>query len=422
MVRIRCEATLLLVGMAVLLSADPARACMRPYVSQERLLKRARHILEVEVLSVGEASPPSEEWIQDGEDSYRDNRKDARARVRVVRELRGRLDLEEFTLIGGPYDSCAFFPCYVTFEAGERLFLLLDGPVPRGTETVQLSLWGRVFRGTEEDLRARLAWSVRWWRERLALLQEAAPTALAEARRLSSLCRSGAALLPSDLEGASYETLLSLVELLRDPEHPVPAGSPEAGGPTYVTRLQGDHSLPEPLAAALQTMRQDHAREVAETNRDLLRRFLVERLMQPGSRADRFVEAVEEECFARARLPLRGLKLTKGADRETVSVYHLLRLADDEPDGIVRARYRARHGSLDPRVLVPWLSRWQESLPAIEARLRVAASIPDRDVAPFVVRCLSQDLRKMELEACRAYFEAIGDGVHAAEVAARLGE
>jgi len=404
-----------------IVAAERADACTRPYESVERVLVRAHHILELEILSVADVSE--------------EKGKSGRARVRVRQRIRGDLPLEEFTLLGGPFDTCAFGEHFQSFVAGERLFLLLDGPVPEGTNTILVALHPRVFRGTETELRARLAWSRRARTRRLALLARLFPEDYARAGKLHAAYRVSGKLGAGVLNRSSYATLLALEELLRDPDRPLPPRplpDPDAftlrevlsrsyaDDRTWVTRLKGPPPLPAAVTAALEKAGKESRDAVLATNGRILREYVVRELLQPEERAERFVAAMDEKYLSRPTFPARRLALRE-ADRELSSVNWLLRLADDLPDEIVyRSAWGVGWGACDPKVFEPWLATHGEAVPPAEPRVRVALSLLDPSSASLVRRGLRVARTTRTRTWFLRYFEATGDEERAAGFRKRL--
>lgn len=145
-------ATVALAVAIVLATPRDAQACPRGYESRVRLVKGAHHIAEVEVLSTEDLTITTDGHGLDPGGTHTFER--AVARVRVVSEPRGHLPAREFTLVGGPYDSCAPYLRLLRFDAGSRLRLVLAAEVPEGTKEVTVSWRCRVARADGEDLTA----------------------------------------------------------------------------------------------------------------------------------------------------------------------------------------------------------------------------------------------------------------------------
>ena len=102
--------------------------------------------------------------VKDPNDGKTTRHERAKARIRVASEMRGTLPANEFDLIGGPIDSCAFFDVYLTFEVGRRLFLFLEDPVPEDTRAIEIFraphlYWrGRADVERSKDRRYRFTW------------------------------------------------------------------------------------------------------------------------------------------------------------------------------------------------------------------------------------------------------------------------
>jgi hypothetical protein len=378
-----------LVLLAVAGLAERADACFSQYVSEERFLNRAGVIVEIEVVEPGAGPPP----VEGGHDPD-----DARALVRVLQRLRGEFPLEEFTLLGGPVASCAIGGAWARFAPGQRLFLVLDEPPPAGTRSILVCHYGRMFRGTEEDLRARLAWTRGCRLCRLRVFEREYPEDYPLAVRLR------AAILDddnADLSDATLPALVALRELLTDPDRPLPAPEIVSEGFTfrggistrygrpdrYITDGRGNPPVLVRLREEIEARRKNDSDPFLALNRRLLRRYLVECLLQPPERADRFVAAVGEKELRESSFPFRRLRLEKDADRDLISILRLRRFADEEPDDLVRrGHYGVRWGKLDVDVFRPWLERHGETVPAIWSRVLIGLALLDPVSAPLVDR------------------------------------
>lgn len=333
--------------------------------------------------------------------------KDARARVRIVRELRGSMPFDSFTLVGGPYDSCRIGgPEYRKFAVGERWILMLDGPVPERTRVIVPWWSGRLSRRPEAEVREIMARLDVAWRKRLALLRRKFP----------------------DAEEADYATLLLAAELARNPSAPLPLppeppADPEdfSRRPTrdefkYYTRSYEDPALPEDLDLAIASCRATRSAEVIRVHRRLVERWVTTELCQPEDRARRFAAAVTDESLLKAHFPVRDLKLTKDAVPDLVAVLALLRLADDEPDGLARSYGKGASAE----IFAPWLKRNSDTAPTWGFAMRVYFDSHHPVAAPIVLRELRQDDDRWDLHRYLEFFLAVGSREGVAAVLAQV--
>jgi len=401
--------------LLLLLPAAPATACPSGYESTERLVKRADHILEVEVLEVSnepipDPPPPTLFGSPVDEEEY----ENARARVRVTRELRGHFPVRELTLVGGPYHSCAPTPCLLHFEVGERLTLILEGPLPKTIETLAIHWRCRCTSRTLEEVQAILdrVWTA--WRRRMDHLDWIAPEAVAAAKRAS--------LEPDVLRALPFPALAVLAEHLREPGRAAPTADAAAdsahvgAGPGRASRLPT--VVDEELARRIETTPE----EVAAFQREVLRTWLVAGLQVPEPLARRFVRAVEPRELVRTDLPLGGLEIEDEEDRALLSVQSLLRLAHDEPDALVWSMADPKPGDLDPAVFAPWLERHADELPRDWTHLEILLALPCPQAASYVYRAWAAEANPARYDEYLAFFEALGDERTAKQVRERQAE
>ncbi len=353
--------------------------------------------------------------------------KRARARVRVVAETRGRLPVREFTLVGGPYDSCAPYPSFLRFDAGAHLTLFLADPVPAGTEEIVVSWRGRVARLEGDGLARVIGAGTAAWERRLALLRRIAPKDMeASAKVLAARGADGD--WPTDvLRALPYPVLAGLAELQRDPTRPwrpVPTPDEPATPATPKSYDAGrDKGSPYPprLEDELARRRAPDAKEKADVvafHRAALTSWLTVELGQPAERAARCVARVSEADWLRKVVPLDGLSDPPDAGREIHSIAVLLDLACDEPDELVWQQFSI--GVLDPAVFAPWLRAHVKELPTDGPYLDVMLAVRSPEAAPPVEREFADAGDDWRMDDFLAFFVAVGDGPRADEVVRRL--
>jgi hypothetical protein len=315
-----------LVLLFLFAATPPTMACTRPYESAEHVLSRACYIAEVEILSV-----TGIEGEKRGERS--------KATVRVLRELRGKLPIRAFTLLGGRIDSCAPYATFLSFTEGERIFLFLEHAVPEETRTVRIFRAPRVFRGTAEDIDSMLERVHRGWSRRIELLSELAPSALEEARGLATAFRKDGAFPAPGLAEQPVEVLLALRELLLDPTAPLPRPAREAvaGGspftmepspsdPTEYLATFSSRRLPRELCDALKQAISAAPSEMNALRRAFLLRTLTTDLLVPKDRAEHFLTFLTKNSLLQNPSFPSWLRLTENASPKAREVLCLMKL------------------------------------------------------------------------------------------------
>lgn len=431
MLRLRPLAFALLATMATLCLARPIPACPSGYESAVRLAKGAHHLVEVEVVSVEDepAPTPKDARGRTADDGTGRERKAARARVRVVRDLRGRMPMAEFTLVGGPYRSCAPYERYLHFRPAEHLCLILARPVPVGTSTIVIEWRGRVVRGGASELDGIVAAGAKAWEHRRSLLRRVDPAAMKAADELlASRARDGD--WPAQtLQPLPYAVLAGIATLLADPTRDgalLPGRRDPATRDTPTTYHADADSLAPALAPHLgaEIARRiefgvEEAAAVIAFHRKAVATMLVDEFGQPADRARRFVESVPVRDWTTEVVPLDGLSPERQDDRELRSISLLLELASDEPDGLVWTM-TVRPDELDGGVFAPWLSHHVGELPDGPTYLKVTLALRSKEAAPHVVKAFAGASEDWRVDEFLAFFVAIGDVAHTDESLGRL--
>lgn len=413
------------VATALALAAPPALACPSGYESPERLVKHACHVTRVEVISVSdEPMPPAgkQEWSGRIPASEAEHRA-ARARVRVIGELRDWLPIREFTLIGGPYDSCSPTEVFLHFEVGSRFWLILGEPVAAGTKEIVVSWRCRVCHRDPAEMEAAIESGVAAWQRRLDLLHRVAPEADDGAARLLAERGNVVTTDAPTLAKLSVPVLACLTERLRDPRI-VPAAAPVPDAGERATARSGRTPvLSAGLLAEWKRRRVEADEDVVAFRRKVLREYLTSTLRLDGTRADRALAVLNWEPQSEPELPLRGIDPLHRSDGFAASVALLMRLADDEPDALVWATFGGpRLGQYDTSVFAPFLAERAATLPLDWAHLSVTLSIPCKEAAIHVRRALAVEVNRYRYDHYLAFFRAIGDEKTVREVLARQTE
>ena len=416
-------ATVALAVAVVLATPRDAQACPRGYESRVRLVKGAHHIAEVEVLSTEDLRITTDDHGLDPGGTRTFER--AVARVRVVSEARGHLPVREFTLVGGPYDSCAPYLRLLRFDAGSRLRLVLAAAVPEGTKEVTVSWRCRVARADGEDLATVVGVGAAAWRRRLARMRRVAPAALDAATSLAAARGADGDWPAPALRALAYPVLAGLAELERDPTRPWRPDAHERAPTEPSTSYDAgrEHGTPYPphLADELQRRLGEPGPErdaAVAFHRRLLASLLEDELGQPATRAARFVAAAADADLACEVAPADGIETYDRDDGELRSVSLLLELASDEPDGLVWSMVDA--AELEPSVFEPWLTAHVRELPEAGPYLDLLLATRLRAASPYVERVFAEAGDSWRMDSFLRFFVGVGDGAHADEVVARL--
>jgi len=424
-------------------------ACPAGYESQAALAKAARLIIGVKVESVTDISTPTDKEVGLSERADEEDRHNhAQAKVKVTEIIRGTCPIKEFTLRGGPYETCAPFDRYVPFDQGASLFLLLDRPLPEGTKTVVITWRCRVFEGTKEELLHMLEKAEAGWTQMVELHRALFPDAMARAEELlpASLSKKAGALPP----GESYACLACLRLLLCDQQHlrtsqskGVEADSNAAmfsgGKRSPKTRRAGvyltaHHTSPwqsADLDKALIAMAAAHPKEAAAFNRSLLLGCLARHYGVPQTDAEKIADAEEvAACLPKVQVSPLSFDLDLPRDEQTSpltrSASFLLAIADDEDDRMVWRTFGMGMGdnypALDPSVFLPYLDKQPEQFTESWGGICLLLSMPDARISPHVRKVMLQTDNINRLTSFFEFFARLGDETACADTLDRLGK
>ncbi len=208
--------------LVLVLFAAKLFACPAGYESPESLVRHARLIVQVEVLSVKEAPLPPGANISPPNEDY--GRSSGQARVRIIEVIKGECTVREFTLIGGPYHTCAPYLMYHAFNVGKKLVLVLETPLPKDVKMVAITWRNRLMDQSVVQVRelmekARVGWKRAVDRHRRAVTDEMAQAEMIQAE----LIKNPEYKIPSK---TSFGVLSCLAVLWNDPDH-LPVETPE---------------------------------------------------------------------------------------------------------------------------------------------------------------------------------------------------
>ena len=423
--------------------------CPSGYESQAALAKAARLIIGVKVESVTDSPAPKGEergvFERSDDEDFHNN---AQAKVKVTEILRGTCQIREFTLLGGPYATCAPFASYVPFKPGDGLFLLLDRPLPEDTKTVVITWRCRVFFGTKEELLGLLDKAAGNWTRMVDLHRALFPEAMSRAEALLPASREAKAIpLP---RGAPYADLACLRLLLCDPQHlrpaevteiktgsidaPVPgedrsAQSQQAG--IYRTNQRTTPWQSDDLDKALAARAAAHPKETTAFNRSLLLGCLTRHLGVPEARAGKIAGDDEvAACLRKVQVSPLSLDLDLRGDPKTSrlakSASFLLAVADDENDRMVWRTFgmemRDDAPTLDAGVFLPYLEQHPEQFTGSWGGTCLLFAMPDPRISPFVRKAMLETANLSRLDNFFAFFARLGDDEGCIETLERLGK
>ena len=440
--QLRLLLTAIFIGLAVLQS----RACPQGYESPESLVKRARTILEVEVLSTSDAPFPSTNGMSEmllEELKFSNERPNAQAVVRVVKSLKGFTQAVRFNLIGGPYDTCAPGFNYLHFKTGERLYLILDHELPADISGVLVNWRCRALSANEKEngMKALIESARRSWRRQIEFHKSVAPEAYARAEAMSA---SSGILKPGhNLSKEPYRVLACLRILWMNPDAlpalPLPsvkqatsskdsmqnvfeAGDDPMAGQlvdhVYHTGQHGGALAPPILANVLEQKLRSEPREVSAFNQEMFRRFLIAELHLPENKAVEITRALgntkafTETCFNPYKCEVRDAA-------ELKDLGYALGLADDEPDRLVWSTFGLRMSSdrgINPAYLTGYVEKNPDRDYVAWPRLIVLLSAPDPKTTAIVQKRLEKEQNLHRLDAYLAYFLKLNDYPQARKV------
>jgi len=408
---------------SLLLLIGPCFSCPAGYESQASLASSARLILGVKVQSVADAEKP-DPFTEKAEAGKPEN--GTQALVEVTETVRGHCDLKQFTLVGGPYQTCAPGLNYIKFEPGESLYLLLDRPLAKDTTQVIITWRCRVFKGTREELNELLARTNRQREDMLAIHRRLFPEAMDKATTLLQV-NPGAQGVNAK---TPYATLACLRLLLSDParfrpsefayqdepDEPDPDANPFSVGETlprppagtYITCNSTTPWQHRALDEALKERAKSHPQEALEFNRRLFVKCLTEQLLTDEETATGIAtEKLLEPLFAEVQEDADAFDLNLGQldrDQEVLAspmartVSFLLMIVDQADDRRVWRMFGFGFGEppkLDTSLLLPLLKQRPATFTENFAGLRLLLSVPDPQIAPSV--------KELSLQAKQAY-------------------
>lgn len=421
----------MLIGLAVsiLATSPPAEGCAAGWESNASLLARARCVIQVEVLAVEDAPKPApvnddDEGLDRGYILESDDGRErvaALASVRVLNQLKGSCLTREFKLLGGPYYSCAPFPCYWTFKKGERLFLILDQNIPKELSMLTITWRSRVTRGSADEMRHQIAEAKRLWEQGLARHKDCDPTSFAEALQIhqQGIGQWG------NLSALSYPVLASLQQLSSAPDQlPPPKPTTPVLG-TLRTAQRGKVETPKSLQAALEKRFADQAPEVAAYNREMFRNFLIHELLLEPEMVERLLK---HEVFEKSFLVTdfhpgsceMWLNRSEEEGREIETLYYLLAFADETGELGASRLFAGGDGlKLHTNMILPWVLKNQDrEFPW--SSLALLMQLDSEELLPIVTKALNRETNSARLTHYFAYFLAIDEAKLAMAVMKRI--
>jgi hypothetical protein len=419
-------------------------ACPSGYESQAALVKAARLIVGVEVESVTDVAQLKGEEGNAEPLFDRNDENHGRAEVKVTECLRGTCDVKRFTLTGGPYATCAPGANYLSFEPRQKLFLLLDRPLPADVRNVVITWRCRVFDGERTELLDLIRSTKDGWSRAAAAHRKLFPDAMLRAAALLPAFHDAKPLeLP---QAETYATLACLRLLLCDPDHlrPAECGAPQPGsldllGASTRPDEPGDHRTAgrttvwqsAALDEAIKRRAAARSKEVAAFNRPWLLDCLTRELGVDSKVAGRIADddAVAEYLKKVQPSPLSfdlDLRNEERLAKSVRSASLLLAIADDEDDRLVWRTFGMEpdeeRQTLDAGIFLPYLAKHPEQFDGSWGRIQVLLALDDRRVVPQVKKIMRQTgndsrlvaffkffARQHEDEACLATLDRLGE-------------
>lgn len=399
---------------ALLLLLTPRlSACPAGYESPESLVRHARLIIQVEVLSVEEAPLPAEMEARHGTDNY--GRSSGKARVRVTEVIKGECAAGEFTLITGPYHTCAPYLMYHALAVGDKPVLILDAPLPPQVETVVIAWRNRLIHESINQVQKLMEYARTSWSLAVARHRRAAPEDMARAEQLhAAFVKDPALKVPV---GTPYGVQACLAVLSNDPDHLPPEEKrmeePGTQGPfladyyksqgAYVSGMasrevfSADMHSVESVSGSL---RRPQPAEAGLFNTKLLKTILEDELSVSSALAASVLENPKlRMMWQQPQGSIVWLTLDRPAkeDRtpEMLAFYYLMLMASPEPDVFVWGSFAMDtpdqgDGFLPPDLFVGFLGGgqprhwWGKTRPFM-----ILASLPHPQIAPMI-RALAQ--------------------------------
>lgn len=399
--------------MVVLMVALRLSACPSGYESPESLVRHARLIVQVEVLSVEEAPLPAEVQARPGTDDH--GRSAGKARVKVTEVIKGECAVREFTLITGPYHTCAPYLMYHALTVGEKRVLILDAPLPPQVKTVVIAWRNRLITDGIDEVKKLMQQAGLDWKLAVERHRRAAPEDMAEAEHLhTAFLKNARFQVPS---ATPYGVRACLAVLVNDPDHLPPAEKqPQEPGASssfladfynsqgaYVSAQVSRDILPAGMQSGVSkagSLRRSQPAEAASFNAKLLKTILVDELaVPPGLAASVLANPKLQKMWQDPQDRVVWLTLARPAqeDRtpETLAFYYLMLLASPEPDNFVWGSFamdmpEKGDGFLPPDLFVGFLGGGQQRPWWGQTReFMILASLPHPQIAP-VIRALAQ--------------------------------
>lgn len=426
-------------------AAFEAKACMQGYESPESLVKRARLIMELEVLSTTNAPPPitNAEPFSMVDDDPR-NRTNAVAEVKVVRVIKGRCLTDRFTLIGGPFDTCSPYFSYVQFNSGKRVYLIVDHELPKDLKAVLVNWRCRVLSREGGDIAAVIEHAGQAWRRQVDWHKKTAPDSFDRAQALNQ----DAQVMKSErvLCQESYAVLACLRVLQTNPDDLPPwplipaKSSNSTNAQKYAAALPFDFQagqlidgvyhtvqhessfIPQVLSNALQFHLARHQEDVIAFNQGLFQRFLVDEIALTPEKASALISTTPStNVFAQVGFnPCKcELNHAEKANGMLNGLEFALGLADDEPDTLVWRTFgmsMSRGVNIDPTFIANVVEKHPERDYSAWSRMIVLLSAPDVRTSSVVQKYLNQEQNIYRLENYLNFFLKLGQYPQARKV------
>lgn len=386
-------------------------ACPAGYESPESLVRHARLIVQLEVLSVEEAPLPPDVSIRDGNDDY--GRKFGQARVRILEVIKGECAVREFTLIGGPFHTCAPSLYYHAFEVGEKPVLILESPLPKDVKMVAITWRNRLLIESVHHIKDLMEKAREGWKLAVQRHRRAAPEEMAQAEVLrAEFIKNPAYKAPSK---ASFGVLSCLAILSNDPDDLPDEETEEpddqdrwsgysnsffasfyASKGAYVTAYGSNSVIPAGMRAVFPTRNDFNYTpppEARQFNERILKTILEDELFVPPALSATILgnpklkvmwdQPQRDPFWLTLDRPPRS-----GEALDAMALYFLMLLAHPEPDGLVWGGHGMSADQdavfLPPDLFIGFLGHNQKRFFEHSGANMILLLLPHPQVAPIV--------------------------------------
>jgi hypothetical protein len=424
-----------LLQLVLILFAVKLSACPAGYESPESLVRHARLIVQIEVLAVEEAPLPPTMQVRHPDEDF--GRKTGQAHVKILQVIKGKCAAREFTLISGPYHTCAPSLYYHSLQMGDKLILILESPLPNEVKIVAVTWRNRLIKEGVDRIREFMKNAHEGWKLAVERHRRAAPDDMAQAELLhAEFIKNPTYKAPSK---ASYGVLSCLAVLSNDPdrlptEEPVEPdnedrwsgysnsffGSFYASQKAYVTAY-GSHTVMPIGMRDVFPKRIDFGYtpppEARQFNERILKTILEDELFVPPALSADILKKPElkvmwdhpqaDPFWLKLDRPRRGSETA-----DAMALYYLMLLADPEPDGLVWGTFGISADKatafLPTDLFVGFIEHNQQRIFDDWGALKILILLPHSKIARMVRAHVAKGVYDRGPDALIRYFVQIG--------------